>query len=76
MHCRRSRQNTAIGAKALRRRSPAWVSRVIQVGRAEAQCALDQIEVILGSLAGAAYLDNFRADLEAAKRMLLLYPQT
>ena len=40
---------------------------------AEAQSALDQIEVIRTTLAEVANIDDFLEDLDAAKRTLLLY---
>jgi hypothetical protein len=49
------------------------VNRVIQGGKAEAESALDQIDQIRTTLTGAVRIDDFRADLEAAKRVLLLY---
>ena len=52
------------------------VNRVIQHGKAEAQSALDQIEVIRTTLADVANIDDFLDDLEAAERTLLLYSLT
>src|SRR3954453_22058948 len=49
------------------------VNRVIQHGKAEAQSALDQIEVIRTTLADVANIDDFLEDLDAAERKLLLY---
>src|SRR3954453_19495467 len=49
------------------------VNRVIQHGKAEAQCTLGQIEVIRNTLADVANIDDFLEDLDAAKRTLLLY---
>ena len=49
------------------------VNRVIRGGKAEAQSALNQLEVICTTLAGAAHIDDFRTDLDAAKRVLALY---
>lgn len=49
------------------------VNRVIQNGKAEAQSALGQIEVIRTTLAAGANIDDFLEDLDAAERTLLLY---
>jgi hypothetical protein len=49
------------------------VNRVIQHGKAEAQSALGQMEVIRTTLADVANIDDFLEDLDAAKRALLLY---
>jgi hypothetical protein len=52
------------------------VNRVIQHGKAEVQAALGSIEEIRTTLAEVANIDDFLANLDAAKRTLRLYVLT
>jgi hypothetical protein len=49
------------------------VRRVIESGRSEVSPALDQLALIHTTLANVDGIDDFLDDLDAAKRMLLLF---
>ena len=49
------------------------VNRVIEGGKGEVTPALDQLAVIRATLADVPDIDDFRADLMAAERVLRLY---
>jgi hypothetical protein len=49
------------------------VNRVLQGGNSEVQTAIDQIEQIRTTLAGAASIADFLDDLNAAERILILH---